>query len=203
MNKKTYIVEIDYKNNLILDDNFDENIKKYDNDDFEISFKDKSKSLFNIDSLNNSVNLYIKCCQGKAKPTSSTFPYIDIKLVKKFILNAMMYKKTLGTVNETVDRCEFYCYPFRLPQMQKSFHFYIPYKEVLKVRNEARLLDHRKYSDVINTNPHFIVDSIYYPYIFDYMFPAFFYFLFKNNLYNNDEWTNIRNILIWPHNYKL
>ena len=179
-NEKTYVVKISCKDAKILDENFDSIM------DYLIGLNTITR-LYLIDEtnvvdlhINTIVNKYISDC----KLDANTRPLaVDGKKVGQFIINLLKYIQTAGN---------FYTPPedtiaFDIINSKRQyFYVYIPNKYFSK----------DKYDDLFNLGPDYISAKLSGDIIFEYVLPAFYIFLFKNDLLDDPKSNNLSNYMI-------
>ena len=168
-NKKTMIVKIDLNKQKVLNENLDAIVTNFIKTgvDFELVLID-AENLIIDSNINTIVNQYIADCKNPNKPLA-----IEGKLVKEFIENFMKYNKAMSSAKPaptadiiTIDV---------IAPTKKSFIVDIP----------ANIVDSKKFADLMNFGPDYLMGGLSTEVIINYVLIPFYWFLYKNDLLND------------------
>ena len=178
-NKKTMIVKIDWKEQKILNENLDifvnECIKR--DIDFELVFIDED---YVIDSnINIIVNKYIEDCKKEKKPLAVFSQFITL-----FIQNIIK----LFCEREAIDSEKYVSIDILTPN-KNYFIVDIPKENISKEKQE----------NLLHLGPDYLKGSLPVETIFNYILAPFYYFLYKNNLLDNEEYNDLANYMYGLH----
>ena len=183
-NKKTMIVKLDWKNQKVLNENLNFIVSDFikRNVDFELVLIDAENYV--IDSnINTIVNQYIADCKKTKMPLA-----VDYKLISEFIVNLMKYNK-----EQTAS-------PLIISDQDKtSFDIIAPNKKSFRVDIPSNILSSIKYEDLMNLGPDYVLGGLSTDIIFNYVLSPFYWFLYRNDLLNDEKYGCLNNYQFGLH----
>lgn len=180
-NEKTYVIKIDYQNKTICNENYESDITELlsGNVPFSVSLMDKTGIIGS--HVNEATNRYIedcRSCMSKKELIESGAAYI-----KNFIIRFMRLTSSLFV------KVDPQSVSFDVIKGGKSFTVDIP----------KTYVSNKKYDDFLHLGQDFLLDSFPKDVIEMYIKPDFYFFLFKNDLFDNPEYNNLVIYMVGLH----
>lgn len=182
-NKKTMIVKIDLSKQKVLNENLDRIVNDFieRNIDFELILIDVE---YVIDSnINTIVNKYILDCKKENRPL-----VVGYKSISLFIENLMKFNRKM-TVSPLV-KVDEEKIPIDIITYDKKMYFCVDIPK--------DIISSEKQEELIASGQNYISGGLSNNVIFDYVLAPFYWFLYNNDLLNNEKYCDL-----WKYTFGL